>query len=68
MPPSSTGIRQTVEAYLVRHPGERDALAALLAALNRPVDTTARTTLPAHITCSAVVIDRQGRILHIRHR
>ncbi|CAM5276650.1 NUDIX domain-containing protein (plasmid) [Streptomyces viridifaciens] len=68
MPPSSTAIRATVEAYLGRHPGERDALAGLLAALDRPVDATARTTLPAHVTCSAVVIDRQGRILHIRHR
>ncbi|MCZ0983085.1 NUDIX domain-containing protein [Streptomyces diastatochromogenes] len=68
MPPSSTAIRKTVEAYLDRHPGERDALAGLLAALDRPADATARATLPAHITCSAVVIDRQGRVLHIRHR
>ncbi|MFD8614635.1 NUDIX domain-containing protein [Streptomyces sp. NPDC059631] len=68
MPPSPTAIRQTVEAYLGRHPGERDALAGLLAALNRPADATARTTLPAHITCRAVIIDRQGRVLHIRHR
>lgn len=68
MSPSSPAIRRTVEAYLGRHPGERDALAGLLAALDRPVDATARTTLPGHITCSAVVIDRQGRVLHIRHR
>ncbi|KIF00456.1 NUDIX hydrolase [Streptomyces sp. RSD-27] len=68
MPPSSTAIRRTVEAYLGRHPDERDALAGLLAALDRPVDATARTTLPGHITCSAVIIDRQGRVLHVRHR
>ncbi|WP_037853710.1 NUDIX hydrolase [Streptomyces sp. NRRL S-340] len=68
MPPTSTAIRRTVEAYLGRHPGERDALAGLLSALGRPVDATARTTLPGHVTCSAVVIDRQGRVLHIRHR
>ncbi|MGW4509238.1 NUDIX hydrolase [Streptomyces sp. NPDC004436] len=68
MSPSSTTIRRTVEAYLGRHPGERDALTGLLAALDRPVDATARTTLPGHVTCSAVVIDRQGRVLHIRHR
>ncbi|MFE0582854.1 NUDIX domain-containing protein [Streptomyces sp. NPDC058874] len=64
MPPSPTAVRRTVEDYLHRHPGERDALAGLLAALDRPVDTTARTTLPGHVTCSAVVIDRQGRVLH----
>ncbi|MET8297848.1 NUDIX domain-containing protein [Streptomyces sp. NPDC005180] len=68
MPPSSPAIRTTVEAYLGRHPGERAALAGLLAALDRPVEATARTTLPGHVTCSAVVIDRQGRVLHIRHR
>ncbi|MEU5811237.1 NUDIX domain-containing protein [Streptomyces sp. NPDC047718] len=68
MPPSSTVIRATVEAYLGRHPGERDALAGLLSALDRPVDVTTRTTLPGHVTSSAVVIDRQGRVLHIRHR
>ncbi|MEE1931529.1 NUDIX domain-containing protein [Streptomyces sp. TRM 70351] len=68
MPPSSSSIRKAVETYLVRHPGERDALAGLLAALDRPVDVTARTTLPGHVTCSAVVIDRQCRLLHIRHR
>ncbi|MFI7087621.1 NUDIX domain-containing protein [Streptomyces anulatus] len=68
MSPSSTAIRKTVEAYLGRHPGERDALAGLLAALNQSVDTSARPTWPGHITCSAVVIDRQGRILHFQHR
>ncbi|GAA2771100.1 hypothetical protein GCM10010521_55880 [Streptomyces rameus] len=68
MPPSSSSIRKTVETYLERHPGERDALAGLLAALDRPVDVTARTTLPGHVTCSAVVIDRRCRVLHIRHR
>ncbi|OII65528.1 NUDIX hydrolase [Streptomyces sp. CC53] len=64
----SNAIRRTVEAYLGRHPGERDALAGLLDALDRPVDATARTTLPGHVTCSAVVIDRKRRVLHIRHR
>ncbi|MEU8544823.1 NUDIX domain-containing protein [Streptomyces sp. NPDC048717] len=68
MPPSHSSIRETVEAYLSRHPGERDILTGLLAALDRGLDATARTTLPGHITCSAVVMDRQGRVLHIRHR
>ncbi|MFJ7969646.1 NUDIX hydrolase [Streptomyces sp. NPDC096324] len=68
MPLSTSAIRKTVEAYLGRHPDERDALAGLLAALDRPVDVTARTTLPGHVTCSAVVIDRWGRVLHIQHR
>ncbi|MFF9206600.1 NUDIX domain-containing protein [Streptomyces sp. NPDC014986] len=40
----------------------------MLTALDRPVDVTARTTLPGHVTCSAVIVDRQGGVLHIRHR
>ncbi|MFI0990505.1 NUDIX hydrolase [Streptomyces exfoliatus] len=68
MAPSSSSIRKTINAYLGRHPDERDALAALLTALERPADVTARTTLPGHVTCSAVVIDRRSRVLHIRHR
>ncbi|MFF4174086.1 NUDIX domain-containing protein [Streptomyces sp. NPDC001744] len=67
MPPSPSSIRRTVDAYLGRHPDERDALAALLAALDRPADVTARTTLPGHVTCSAVVIDHRHQVLHVRH-
>ncbi|MFE8941085.1 NUDIX domain-containing protein [Streptomyces sp. NPDC007872] len=68
MPPSSSSIRKTVETYLERHPDECDALAGPLAALDGPVDVTARTTLPGHVTCSAVIVDRRCRVLHIRHR
>ncbi|MFZ3491932.1 NUDIX hydrolase [Streptomyces sp. 5.8] len=68
VPPSHTHIRKTVEAYLAHHPAERDALADLLAALDQPDDATSRTTLPGHVTCSAVVIDRNCNVLHIRHR
>ncbi|MGI5262394.1 NUDIX hydrolase [Streptomyces angustmyceticus] len=68
MPPSHSHIRKTVEAYLACHPGERDAVAGLLAALDRPEDAASRMTLPGHVTCSAVVIDRDRRVLHIRHR
>ncbi|MER8047495.1 NUDIX domain-containing protein [Streptomyces sp. NPDC094032] len=65
MSPSSSTIRRTVEAYLGRHPDERAALAGLLAALDRPLDVTARTTLPGHVACGAVVIDRHRRVLHV---
>ncbi|MEU7647268.1 NUDIX domain-containing protein [Streptomyces huasconensis] len=68
MPPSSSAIRTTIDRYLDRHPDERDTLAELLAALNGPGDVTARTTLPGHVTCSAVVIDSRRRVLHVRHR
>ncbi|THA63812.1 NUDIX domain-containing protein [Streptomyces sp. A0958] len=66
-PPSRSHIHAVVTAYLARHPAERHALAPLLAALDAPDDPTARTTLPGHITCSAAVVDRDGRVLHVRH-
>lgn len=68
MPPSLSHIRTVATAYLDRHPGERGALASLLAALDAGSEATNRTTLPAQITCSAVVIDRHRRVLHIRHK
>ncbi|WP_030253027.1 NUDIX domain-containing protein [Streptomyces violens] len=68
MPPSRSLIRDTVEAYLVRHPNERTALTPLLKALAHPADPTSRTAFPGHVTCSALVIDEAGRVLHIHHR
>lgn len=66
-PLTRSRIHAVVTAYLARHPAERDALAPLLSALDASDDPTARTTLPGHITCSAAVIDRAGRVLHVRH-
>ncbi|MFD7899005.1 NUDIX domain-containing protein [Streptomyces sp. NPDC059743] len=68
MSPSPSSIRKTVEAYLDQHPDERDTLAELMAALDQPGDATARSTVPAHVTCSAAVIDHRCQVLHIRHR
>ncbi|GAA3387342.1 NUDIX domain-containing protein [Streptomyces roseoviridis] len=68
MPPSVPHLRSLVTAYLDRHPDERDALAGLLAALDAGGDPTDRSALPGHVTCGAVVIDRNRRVLHIRHR
>ncbi|MET8768567.1 NUDIX domain-containing protein [Streptomyces sp. NPDC004658] len=68
MPPSRSHIRATIETYLARHAEEREALDGLLAVLDGAGEPSSRATLPAHITCSAVVIDRDRRVLHIRHR
>ncbi|WP_329453372.1 NUDIX domain-containing protein (plasmid) [Streptomyces sp. NBC_01724] len=68
MPPTRSHIRATVEAYLARHPHEREALAGLPAVLDGTGDPSSRATLPGHVTCSAVVIDRDRRVLHIGHR
>ncbi|MFC8536630.1 NUDIX domain-containing protein [Streptomyces sp. NPDC057249] len=69
MPPSRSDIRGTIETYLSRHPVERDALEGLLAALDGAEEPSGHhSTLPGHVTCSAVVIDRDCRVLHIGHR
>ncbi|MEU6934309.1 NUDIX domain-containing protein [Streptomyces sp. NPDC046374] len=68
MPPSVDHIRCTVADYLDRHPSERSALSGLLSALDAGSDATSRATLPGHITCSAVVLDRDRRVLHVAHR
>ncbi|MFJ7416237.1 NUDIX domain-containing protein [Streptomyces sp. NPDC098077] len=67
MPPSRSHIRELVTAYLDRHPDERHALEPLLEGLDASTDPTSRGTLPWHITCSAAVIDHDGRVLHVRH-
>ncbi|MFJ1974071.1 NUDIX domain-containing protein [Streptomyces sp. NPDC087903] len=68
MPPSRSHIRATIETYLARHAEEREALDGLLAVLDGTEEPTSRATLPGHVTCSAVVIDRDRRVLHIGHR
>ncbi|MFE2498577.1 NUDIX hydrolase [Streptomyces scopuliridis] len=68
MPPSVSHIRSVAEAYLARHPGERDSLSVLFAALAAAGDPTNRKTFPAHVTCSAIVIDGDRRVLHIVHK
>ncbi|MET3988297.1 NUDIX domain-containing protein [Streptomyces sp. PvR034] len=67
LPSSHAHIRNLVTAYLARHPAEERPLAPLTMALEAGGDPTSRSTLPGHITCSAIVIDREKRVLHIRH-
>ncbi|WP_329105521.1 NUDIX domain-containing protein [Streptomyces sp. NBC_01439] len=68
MPPARSEIRHLLAAYLERHPTEHGHLEPLSKALDEPDEPTSRTTVPGHITCSAVVIDRHRRVLHVHHR
>ncbi|MBV1949095.1 MULTISPECIES: NUDIX hydrolase [unclassified Streptomyces] len=68
MPLSRSHIRKAAQVYLARHPHERDSLAGLLSLLEGDDHPADRATLPGHVTCSAVVIDREQRVLHIGHR
>ncbi|MFB7281496.1 NUDIX domain-containing protein [Streptomyces hydrogenans] len=68
MPPSPDHVRALITEYLERHPDEGGALAGLLTALDAEDDPTSRSTLPGHVTCGGVVLDADGRVLHIAHR
>ncbi|MFB6988727.1 NUDIX domain-containing protein [Streptomyces sp. NPDC056304] len=68
MPLTRSHIRTTAEAYLARHPHERQSLAGLLSLLGGADNPAGRATLPGHVTCSAAVIDREQRVLHIGHK
>ncbi len=68
VPLSRSHIRKAAQAYLPRHPHERESLAGLLSLLEGDDHPADRATLPGHVTCSAVVIDREQRVLHIGHR
>lgn len=77
MPPTRSHLRGAVAAHLERRPAGREALEDLLTALDAgagpvdPPDTAdpaGPTALAGRITCSAVVVDRHRRVLHVRHR
>lgn len=61
-------IASVVAAYLARHPDDADRIRVLTSALTASGDLTSRVTLPGHVTCSALVLDPAGRVLHILHR
>ncbi|MFD8632290.1 NUDIX domain-containing protein [Streptomyces sp. NPDC059533] len=67
LPPSRSHIRDLVTAYLERNPAEVPLLATLLRLLYEDAEPTSRSTLPGHITCSAVVVDHNRRVLLVHH-
>ncbi|MFB6630212.1 NUDIX domain-containing protein [Streptomyces sp. NPDC056362] len=63
--PSRDHLRSTLAAYLARHPAERGALSGLIVALDAEDDPTDRAAPTGRITCSGVVVDAEGRVLHL---
>jgi 8-oxo-dGTP pyrophosphatase MutT (NUDIX family) len=61
-------VEAAVATYVARHPGERTQLQPLRNALAAETDPTSSRTFTGHITCGAVVLDRDGRVLHVHHR
>lgn len=66
---STDEIRSTLIRYLSRHPDEADHLRPLSEALEAGADLTSRKEFKGgHVTCGAVVIDHDGRLLLIQHK
>ncbi|MCO6010903.1 NUDIX domain-containing protein [Actinoallomurus purpureus] len=62
-------IRSTLARYLDRHPDEADHLRPLSEALEAEAELTSRKEFNGgHVTCGAVVIDQDRRLLLIQHK
>lgn len=60
-------IVETVHGYLNLYPNDRPRLGRLLDALTSGDPITSRATMSGHVTCSALIVNPAGRVLHIRH-
>lgn len=60
-------IRTTIANYLEQHPEDKRELAVVLGLIDDGDDLTSRKTLPGHVTAGAILLDADGRILHILH-
>jgi len=60
-------IVAVVHRYVERHPDEREHLRPLLGQLDADLPITDRSAYPGHLTCSALVVDDDGRMLRIWH-
>ncbi|MCZ4103114.1 NUDIX domain-containing protein [Streptomyces sp. SID13666] len=64
---TSEHIRATVDAYLDAHPEEKDALSVVLGLLDDGADLSSRQEFRGHATAGAVLVNREGEVLHIHH-
>ncbi|MZE77296.1 NUDIX domain-containing protein [Streptomyces sp. SID5475] len=69
MPIMADHVRHTLDAYLSRHPDEKDRLSVLIEVLDAADDTIAsRKEFRGHITAGAVLLRPDGRVLQIEHK
>ncbi|MEU9089086.1 NUDIX domain-containing protein [Streptomyces sp. NPDC048428] len=67
MPITAQHIRTTITAYLDQHPEDKREIAFVQSLLDDGDDLTSRKTLPGHVTAGAILVGRDGRVLHILH-
>lgn len=68
MPVSNIQVRQVVNEYVSRFPGEKSRLASLVSLIDSGATVASRKTVPGHVTCGAVVIGPDGKLLVVHHR
>lgn len=61
-------IERTLNSYAQRFPGDSGVIADLRALQQQDAEITSRKEFRGHITCGAIVIGRDGRLLMINHR
>lgn len=66
MPITIAHLKDQLSAYLVRWPEDFEAVAPILA-LNGP-EAFDRSTMPGHVTASAILVNRVGEVLLIHHK
>jgi 8-oxo-dGTP pyrophosphatase MutT (NUDIX family) len=64
---SAEHVRLTVADYLSAHPEDEPRLSLLLMLLDEAPDVTSRKEFRGHVTAGAVLVDEEGRVLHIHH-
>ncbi|MGW2276402.1 NUDIX hydrolase [Streptomyces sp. NPDC001770] len=67
MPITANHIRGTITAYLDQHPEDKPEIDIVQGLLDDGDDLTSRKSLPGHVTAGAILVGRDGRVLHILH-
>ncbi|MEU9620430.1 NUDIX hydrolase [Streptomyces sp. NPDC088251] len=67
MPITAHHIRTTITAYLDQHPEDKRETDIVRGLLDDGDDLTNRKSLPGHVTAGAILVGRDGRVLHILH-
>jgi len=65
--PLLKALSENLDAYLARHPVERDGLQPLLSGLTAPDDLWDRTNMDGHLTATALVLANQDRHVFMIH-
>lgn len=67
MPITASHIRTTITTYLDQHPEDKLGVDIVQDLLDDGGDLASRKSLPGHVTAGAILVGRDGRVLHILH-